>query len=65
MIVLIQVISARSVTPEESTPTNQTMNLSGGASSHRLHALALVGESVHLYPVVFKSGAQTKNKKQL
>ena len=65
MLVLVQVISAKTVNADEASPTtqNQTVNLSGGMSVHRLHALVVSGDNINLYPCVFKSGNQSKGKK--
>ena len=65
LIVLIQTISAKTITPEQQDVQQQPANLSEGTSLHRLHALVQSGDSIQLFPVVLKTGAQTRNKKQL
>ena len=71
LIVLVQLISTRAVVAEETSPSNaiQTVNLSGGVSVHRLHAMVLNGDVIKLYPCVFKSSLSKSSafmrKKQL
>jgi len=67
LIVLIQVISENRTETTDNSPTslNQTLNLTGGDSRHKLNALVVNGDRVNLFPCVFRERNRSKGKKQL